>query len=639
MRSDKWEAGQMIQLFRRKKGKKRNSGVKKPKKQTAKQRGGTLWCYAFWSLLVVGMLGVMVRCWDLQCNRQDKSQERAQRQQLKIIPQIARRGLILDRAGRVLAMSIKTPSISLDPTLVTDPTETAIRLAELLDLDADALYERLQKRMAWNEGHERKSRYLPVKRFVSAEQGEQIKALKLPGVIIDWEYQRQYPMGRLAAHVLGFTNSFGEGLEGVEAKYNTHLSGTSGKMILKKDVKSRTVGSLGPCVPARDGANVVLSIDAVIQACVEEQLDAVMKKYQAKTATGIVMDPRTGEVLALANRPAFHPAEAGRCEKAVLRNRALTDPYEPGSTFKPITVSSALEGGFYTLTTKIDCGTGPYIGKGFGRIPEYKRYFGVIPVAEVIMRSSNIGAAKIAQKMGPDYYYGMLERFGFGRKTGIDLPEPGAGIPRDRIGSDGKRLSLSDQLKKRYGPGYTLTRVAYGQTISMTSIQLLRAFCCIANGGRLLRPRVALGVIGDDGEVIEKFGEDEAEGEQVLSAEVSRAMVEAALARVVSQQGGTAHRARLEDWRMFGKTGTAQVAEHGRYVPRKHVSSFIAGAPAEHPRVCTLVLVREPNHSLGLGYTGGVVAAPAVKEIMKQTLAYLEVPRSPKEGTAVARND
>ncbi|MCK5272939.1 MAG: penicillin-binding protein 2, partial [Sedimentisphaerales bacterium] len=592
---------------------------------------GRVWGYVFWSVLLVGLIGVLSRCWYLQYYEVDQCRKRAERQQRKLIPLSARRGLILDRTGRVLAISVKKPTVCVDPSLIKDKQErieTAIGLSEILALDADELYESLRKRS--------RQRYMLVKRFVGKEQAEQVKALGRRGVMVNWEYQRQYPMGELAAHVLGFTNVFGKGLEGIERQYDEYLLGESGKIVLKKDVRNRPVGLLGPCVPSTDGRNAVLCIDAVIQACVEEELKKAVEKFHAKSGTVIVMDPYTGEVLALANYPTFIPSQAGQCDKAVLRNRALTDPYEPGSTFKPVTVSSAIEGKYFTLDQKIDCLTGPYAGKGFGRIPEYKHYFGLIPVADVIVRSSNIGVAKISQKMGADYFYSMIEKFGFGKKTGIDLPEPGAGLPREKTGKNGEKITLSQQLKKRYGPGYTLTRVAYGQTIAVTPIQLLRAFCCIANGGRLVRPRITRGIIDNKGDVIEDFGrENQDAGGRVLSEKVARSMVEKALTGVVARQGGTAHKAHLEGWTVFGKTGTAQVVENGRYVPRKHISSFIAGAPAEKPRVCVLVLVREPDHSLGLGYTGGMVAAPAVKKILQHSLAYLDTPKRLREDKMV----
>jgi len=604
---------------------------------------GRIWGYMFWSALVVGLLGVLARCGHLQYYESEYYQEKAKRQQLKIIPQSARRGLILDRAGRVLATSVKMPSVCLDPALVKDPVHTAIVLAETLSMDADAIYEEMQKNQA--------KRFMWVRRFVSDRQAKQIKERSLPGVMIQQEYQRSYPMGQLAAHVIGFTDIDGKGLEGVELQYDKYLSGKPGKMILRKDVRQRPIGSLGPCTPGEDGNNVVLSIDAVIQACVEKELDKVVEKFQAKGGLAIVMEPDSGEVLALANWPGFDPAVARQCDKKLLRNQALTDPYEPGSTFKPFTVAAAVEGKYVTLDQKIDCLEGPYVGKGFGRIPEYKYYFGVIPVADVLIRSSNIGAAKLGQKMGGKYYYKMIEKFGFGTETGIDLPGEGAGIPQEKTGTNGEKITLSEQLQDRYGPGYTLTRVAYGQTIAVTPIQLLRGFCSLVNGGLLIKPRVMRGVIDTSGKIIKdayteiSFAQGKAQRtkpgkpERIISEKVSRELVTKALVEVVAREGGTAHQAHLDEWCVFGKTGTAQVPKKdGRgYESGKYKSSFIAGAPAGNPRVCVLVVVQEPDRSLGFGYTGGAVAAPVVKEILQRSLAYLEVPKDKKKEEMLAQ--
>jgi len=615
----------------------------KAKQKGVEIRPGRVWGYLFWSVLVVGLLGVLARCGHLQYYESEYYQEKANRQQLKIIPQSARRGLILDRAGRVLATSVKIPSVCLDPSLIEDPVHTAIILAEALDMDADAIYEELQKNQD--------KRFMWVRRFVSNKQAQRIQEHNLPGVLIQQEYQRSYPMGKLAAHVLGFTDIDGKGLEGVERQYDEYLRGKPGKMILRKDVRQRPIGSLGPCTPGEDGNNVVLSIDAVIQACVEKELDKVVEKFQAKGALAIVMEPDSGEVLALANWPGFDPAVARQCAKKLLRNQALTDPYEPGSTFKPFTVAAALQGKYVTLNQKIDCLEGPYVGKGFGRIPEYKHYFGMIPVADILIRSSNIGAAKLGQKMGGKYYYKMIEKFGFGTETGIDLPGEGAGIPQEKTGTNGEKITLSEQLQDRYGPGYTLTRVAYGQTIAVTPIQLIRGFCSLVNGGLLVKPRVMRGIIDTNGKIIKdaytevsfaKGKEQRTKSEKpdrIISEKVSRDLVTKALVGVVARQGGTAHKAHLDEWCVFGKTGTAQVPKKdGRgYESGKYKSSFIAGAPAGNPRVCVLVVVQEPDRSLGLGYTGGAVAAPVVKEILHRSLAYLEIPKTEKKEVMVAQ--
>ena len=567
---------------------------------------------------MLAIMAVLGWCWYLQYYKSDEYQQKALKQQLKIIPFSARRGMIVDAQGRTLAVSVKKQSVRVDPRLIRDYRTAAEQIGKALSVEVNGLYQGLVAR--------KDKRYLLVKRFVSDEEVERVLALKLKGVVIEPDYERRYPMGSLAAHVVGYTTDYGEGLEGIEARYHKTLSGKPGKWVLSSDAIRRPVGAQGECVPADDGQIVVLTIDAVIQSYVEKQLREMVAKYQAQGACGIVMDPKTGEVLALANYPTFDLNAARKCSKEVKRNRALTDPVEPGSIFKPFTVASALEGGYVTVNQKIFCYNGYYAKRGIGIISEYNNHgYGELTVAEIIMRSSNIGSARIAQKMGKRYFHAMIEKFGFGKRTGIDLPGEGAGILRP--------------LREWKWGQYALTRAAYGQgPIVTTPIQIIQGFCCIANGGKLVRPRVVRGVLTPEGKVARDIGKDSAlsmaeagDALQVLKPQVSRKMVHEVLKAVVDRRGGTARRARIEGYEVFGKTGTAQVAVNGNYVDGKYVSSFMAGAPAWAPRICVLVMVREPDRSLGLGYTGGVVAAPAVKEILRQTLPYLGVEKKLEE--------
>lgn len=577
------------------------------------------------ALLVVILLVVLGRCWSLQVQRHDYFVKRAERQQLKIIPQSARRGLIVDRRGQILAASIRRHSVRLDPYLINDPAQVARKLGSALRLDADKLHRKILAR--------KNKHFLWVKRFMSDAQLERVEQIKLPGLVIEYEYQRQYPMGSLAAHVIGFTDIDGKGLEGVEASYDEYLRCEPGRWRLRKDVKHRPILPQGQCQVGNDGQIVVLTIDANIQAFVEEQLEKTVRKFHARGATSIVIAPKTGEVLAMANYPSFHPDRARQTDVSLRRNRALTDPVEPGSLFKPFTIASALEGKYVTLDTTINCLNGPYSGKGIGTIREYKYYFGDLSVANVIARSSNIGTAKIAQKMGKNYFFPMIEKFGFGQKTGIDLRGEGSGI-------------LMPLHKWKWGQ-YALTRASYGQgPIATTPIQIIHGFSTLANGGRKLRPRIARGVLSaDGGDIVKNFSFDETQqdspqGKQVVSSEVSSQLINRALtAVVVARVGGTAHNASLDDYTVFGKTGTAQVPKKdGRgYHPNKYTSSFLGGAPAEDPQVCVLVMVYEPDKSLGLGYTGGAVSATAVGEIIQHTLAYLDVPADRESEDIVAR--
>ena len=433
-------------------------------------------------------------------------------------------------------------------------------------------------------------------------------------MFLENEYQRCYPMGQLASHVIGFTTIDGDGLEGIERRYNECLAGKQGSLELCTDVRRRTVGTAGKQQAVEDGQTVVLTIDAVIQATVEKHLQDTVEKFQATAGTAIVMDPSTGDVLALANWPTYEPAQGRQSSLEARRNRALTDPIEPGSTFKPFTVAAALEGGYTRLNEKIDCLQTAYSGKGIGTIREYKHPYGVLSVSDILIHSSNVGVAKLSQRMGKEYFYGMIEKFGFGQKTGIDLSGEGAGILRP--------------LKEWCWGDYALTRASFGQgPVVVTPMQLIRSFCCLANGGWRLRPRAVRGILSAQGEVLEDFTTVD-DAVQILSSKTTWSMIDDPLGGVVERKGGSANKASLEKYKVFGKTGTAQIPRKDGpgYEYGKWVSSFIGGAPSRRPRVVVLMSIREPDRALGLGYTGGQVAAPAVGAIIQETLEYLGVP-------------
>ncbi|MBN1436888.1 MAG: penicillin-binding protein 2 [Sedimentisphaerales bacterium] len=575
--------------------------------------GGTLLV-----VIVLGLAGVLTRVYFLQTTAQPELAHRAAVQQLRIVSDTPQRGMIVDRQGRTLAVSTQVRSIAVDPSLITNVDLAAEQLGAVLEISPDDLRNLIEQY--------RDRRFRWVKRFVTDEQADAVAALGIHGVLIQTEYQRRYPMGSLAGHIIGFTDIDGCGLEGIEALFQDDLAGDSGTLLLNSDVHRRPLACQDGSSRGRDGLTVALTIDAAIQGFVEEQLQQTVERYNAAGAVGIVMDPQTGEIYALANYPGFSPATARQCDPNLLRNRVLTDPIEPGSTFKPFTVAAAIEYGLVNPDTRIDCHNGRYSGRGFGTIREYNYHrYGMLTVAEIIMRSSNIGSAIMAQRVGKSRFYEMLQRFGFGRRTGIDLPGEGVGILRP--------------LEQWNDHEYTLTRVAFGQGVAVTPIQLIRAFCVFANGGQLVRPRLTRGLLDQAGNVVRDFTQEEAlwplrvEGDptdsrQVIAPEVARVMVEDILLGVVERREGTAHNAFLPGYDVFGKTGTAQVPlSDGRgYEEDKYVASFIAGAPAYDPRLCVLVMVREPDRSLGLGYTGGRVAAPPVREILRQSLAYLQIP-------------
>lgn len=564
-------------------------------------------------LLICGFAAVLARCYYLQYCQYDEYKSRADRQQLKIIENSARRGMILDRKGRILVASRMGYSIAIDPKVMEDKRSDIDNIAGPLDLDSEELYQEFMQR--------KDQRFMYVKRDVSKEIADQVRNLGIQGVVVRQEFFREYPMGSVAPAVLGITDSYNAGLEGLELQYDKYLCGVPGRTLYRMDVLRRPVGphTKYESTEAKDGYNLVITIDSVIQGYAQEALKQTCEKFHARDAVCIVMVPQTGEILACANYPDFDIAMARDYPVTSRKNNAINLTYEPGSIFKPISIACGVNKKVININTVIDCLQGPFRQSGLGRISEYKNYFGKITVTEILAKSSNIGTAKIALMTGKDYLHDMIGNFGFGKKTYVDLPGEEIGI-------------FPDEWTDK---NYTFTRSSFGQGISVTPLQLLRAFCAIANGGKLVRPFVASGITDDKG-VVENFRkfslpvfndvalEVNDSAAQVISKDCSEQMIKALVQTV---EDGTGEECKLDNWTVFGKTGTANVPKtDGRgYEDYKWNVSFVAGAPVSDPKICILVTVREPDRSLGFGYTGGKVAAPAAKEVLEHTLAYLMV--------------
>jgi cell division protein FtsI/penicillin-binding protein 2 len=417
-------------------------------------------------------------------------------------------------------------------------------------------------------------------------------------------------MGSLAAHIVGFTSDDNRGLDGIELQFDKQLSGLAGHSIFLADAwpSRRPIRLKQQSSPLRDGVGIILTLDAAIQQFARAELLKQYESYQAESAVAIVAEPATGAILAMVSLPDFVPANSRSSDPDNFRNRAVTDSFEPGSLLKPIAAAIAIDAGVVSRSEKIFCEYGNYHGRGFGRIGEYGSHkFGKLKVREILVHSSNIGMAKIGQKLGKEKLYKGLKLFGFGRKTGIDLP--------------GEVNGMLWPVQK--WTGYSVTRIPFGQEISVTAIQLVRAFCVLANGGRSVRPFLVRAMVNNNGEIIKMKQSPPAVG-FVVRPEVARWIVTDALAGVVNE--GTGKKARLGKWQVFGKTGTANIASSDRkgYSERDYIASFIAGAPAEEPAAIVLVSIRKPNVKLGKGYTGGTVAAPAAARILEKTLNYLE---------------
>jgi len=552
-------------------------------------------------LCLVGLIGRLVY---INTTMAESLRDWSYRRQTQVITIPGARGVILDRRFRVLAGTRDEYCVFADPRLIPDHNEAAELLAPVLGMPAKDIREKLARPTS--------PAYVVLCR-VKDDLRSELAKLRLRGVQVQREPTRTYPMGNLAAHVLGYVGKDGKGLEGVELAFDSKLEAKPGRRVVFCDVHRRALfQEPNSYEPPQNGLHVVLTIDTAIQEKLEEQLAERVTYHNATSALGIVMNPKTGEVLAMANYPTFDPANPGNISPEIRRNRILTDPVEPGSVFKPYTMAGALTDGVAKRTEVIYCHNGAYqVGK---RILRDSHPHGSLTVEQVMAMSSNIGMAILGQRMTNPRIYHILHEFGFGEKTGIDL----AGEDR------GLMLPL-----RRWTSGSTLS-VPMGQEIAVTPIQLVTAFSAIVNGGKLLKPRVVAAIVGDDGEILEDYTEPQ-ERRRVLDPAIAREMTEILTTVVTS---GTGRACKLSHWQALGKTGTAQIPRinQGRrgYEPGAYLASFIGAAPARDPAVVVLIMVRHPKKN---SYYGSQVALPGVREVLEFTLNYLNVPHDPPTGS------
>ncbi len=552
----------------------------------------------FFALLIVTFLSLMGRCFYLQYFASDHYSLVCTNQQQSRTALKPQRGVILDCRGRVLAASNKIQTIFAEPRIIEDPMQMSRKLEPVLGMAADEICRIITE--SKNPGF--------AKIRVGTDSSQCGAARKIYGIGIQSNWQRHYPSGALTCHVVGFTSTDNRGLEGIELRYDKELAGSAGENVFLADASRRPIQLKQQKSILKDGLGVILTLDATIQQFTRAELLKQYENYEAESAMAIVAQPKTGAILAMVSLPEFDPNDIRSTDPNDFRNRAVTSQFEPGSIIKPIIAAIALDAGAVSRDEEIFCENGSYHGKGFGRIGEYANHaFGNLTVREILVKSSNIGMAKIGQKLGKDRLYKGLERFGFGRKTGIDLP--------------GEAEGLLWPVNK--WTGYSVTRIPFGQEISVTAIQLLRAFCILANGGHSIRPFVVRAMVDNRGQITKLKRPPPPVG-FVIKPEVAKWIIEDALVGVVNE--GTGRRARLEKWYLFGKTGTANIAKSDErgYSEDDYIASFIAGAPADEPKVVVLVSIRRPNKQLGKGYTGGVVAAPVAAAILEKTLNYLE---------------
>lgn len=506
----------------------------------------------------------------------------------------ARRGNILDRQGHLIATTRPRFTLAADPFFVDlEKTNNIKNLAKILYTDPGSITTAINNCS---------SSYVVIDKNLDEEQYEAAKKLSIKGILLEPHYERAYSGNQMAAHVVGYLNKENVPCIGIEKSMNYYLEGQDGSRQTERDGRRRELAQFrNREVAPKNGMDVQLTLDVSIQSAVEEELDRIVREFQPQGATVIVSEPSTGYILGIGNRPTFDPNKFWEYDIKNQRNLAITDIYEPGSVFKVVTVSAALNEGVVTPEREFDCDIAKvrYRGKIL-KLPSDHDPLGIINVHKIVSQSSNRGAAHLGMMLGERRLYEYSRAFGFGKKTGFLM--------------GGEVNGILHPVKR--WDGLTITRLPMGHAISATPMQVHNSISCIANDGVLMSPQIVRRVL-ENGEQVVSFEPQQLR--RVISVKTAVTMSKM-LAKVVAP-GGTATRARIEGYQVAGKTGTTQKIVNGRYVKNAHVASFVGYFPAENPRVVMTVVVDEPIRK-GVGY-GGVVAAPAFQRIGKEVIRYL----------------
>ncbi len=556
------------------------------------------------------LAALSVRVGYIMLTKDEEYQNKAYEQQTRDRLITPKRGSILDRNGVGMAVTESVSSVSVIHAQIKDKEATATALSEILELDYDDVLEDIEERVALKR----------IKTKVDNETAAEIRALELPGVMIDEDIERTYPYCTLAANVIGFVGKDNQGIIGLESKYEEYLKGKAGKILTQTDSKGLRVSDAEERVEPISGDNLVTSIDVVIQQYAEQEIKAAVEAKGAKSGLIIVMNPQNGEIYAMANYPTFDLNEPFTINDPELakawdtftseekndylnrmwRNKAINDTYEPGSTFKIVTASAGLEEGVITPDSPFTCTGSMTVGGRQIKCWRYPRTHGEQTFAQGVRNSCNPVFMQVAERIGADKFHEYMIKFGFNEKTGIDLNGEAVGI-----------LHKKDDI----GP-VELATMSFGQTFQITPIQLLRAAAAVVNGGRLITPHFAVKTIDDDGFTQKVF--EWPDGGRAISEETSEKM-RAILESVVAE--GTGNKAQVDGYRIGGKTATSQKLPRGS---GKYIASFMSFAPADKPTVMALVLIDEPQ---GV-YYGGTVAGPVMKDLLSNILPYLNIPKT-----------
>ncbi len=535
-------------------------------------------------MLLLGVVALVWRMVDLNLNQREFLKHQGDARYLREIITPADRGVITDRHGEPLAISTPVASVWANPSDLATARERWPELAKILGLSVRQLENKLGARMA--------KEFVYLKRHITPELADEVMALGIAGVSLQREYRRYYPLGEVTSHVVGFTDIDDVGQEGMELMMEEQLRGTPGSMRVIKDRLGRIVENVESIREPKPGKELALSLDQRIQYLAYRELLGAVQRHKAKGGSAVVLDVQTGEVLAMVNQPSYNPNNRKDLTASRLRNRAVTDVFEPGSTVKPFTVAAGLESGEFRPDTIIDTSPGSLKLASF-TIHDHKNY-GKIDVSTVIQKSSNVGASRIALALQPSQLWDQFVRVGFGYDTGSGFPGEAAGLMN---------------AYQDWGKAQNAT-VSYGYGLSVTALQLTRAYAALAGGG-MLHPASFLKLTPDE----------QPEGTRVIQPDVAKA-VTVMLERVVAG-GGTGTRAAVNGYRVAGKTGTSRKVSRSGYNEDNYIAVFAGFAPASRPRLAMVVMVDRPDDG---EYYGGVVAAPVFSRVMEGALRLMDVP-------------
>ncbi len=567
-------------------------------------------------VLILMLCALVGRVAYLESYGRQQTIRQAEREHFQTMTLRARPGSIFDSNGIMMAGSIQTETLYCDPKFMqecyqtdgrtlTDMDDDITKLSHILDRDPIELSQILSDRAT--------SRFVKLAETLDDPTVQRIKALKIPGLGMIPVDVRYYPMGSIAAHVLGGRGKDGVGLDGLELKFDSTLTGKAGYARMLKDAQRRSMSiAAEDYVPAQHGKHLMLTIDANIQMIAEQELADSCSKVKAKRGEVVVMNPETGEVLALANWPTYNPQNMDDSTAETRTNKAINWPYEPGSTIKPFILTPALAA-HITRLDEIWPLNGAHYTTPYGRKVSDVHGYPKLATWDVLVKSSNIGMSMLGERMGNANLFKAVTTFNFGKQTGIELP-----------GEDSGRVSPLRKWTK-----YSTESIAQGYELMVTPLQLARGMCAIANGGRLVSPHIVKGTLDDNGDLIPMARKNTA-GPIAIDPVVIDPTAAAQIRRVLCDVPirGTARGTQSETWNIFGKTGTAHISGGtAGYNDQRYTSSYIGGAPYEHPKLVIAFIIHEPDRSIA--YFGGAVSAPGATRVLTRSLAYLQVPASP----------